>query len=209
MREDIVDVWNEYSAELNVEKIDLPSPHNFATYFRTSHQAAIVSTIKKHYYDLLFDTVHKLSGFDNDIKAIELAFKDDNISKTVYDEQISDRKKVHKALREYITNVLPKDVVDTGADAGLHPDLIRVLSTYSPEFARIGGTINDRIDQHPEEHLWAMLRLNEVRGKHDMSTINILPFDNGFSPKFHAFWQYSGIRNSSQSYPLHEKGIPF
>ncbi|KAJ2167461.1 hypothetical protein GGH16_003903, partial [Coemansia sp. RSA 560] len=125
-----------------------------------------------------------LSGFDNDIKAIELAFKDDNISKTVYDEQISDRKKVHKALREYITNVLPKDVVDTGADAGLHPDLIQVLSTYSPEFARIGGTINDRIDQHPEEHLWAMLRLNEVRCKHDMSTINILPFDNGFSPKF-------------------------
>ncbi|KAJ1747337.1 hypothetical protein LPJ58_005528, partial [Coemansia sp. RSA 1591] len=127
---------------------------------------------------------HKLSGFDNDIKAIELAFKDDNISKTVYDEQISDRKKVHKALREYTTNVLPKDVVDTGADAGLHPDLIQVLSTYSPEFARIGGTINDRIDQHPDEHLWAMLRLNEVRGKHDMSTINILPFDNGFLPKF-------------------------
>ncbi|KAJ1794089.1 hypothetical protein LPJ67_000979 [Coemansia sp. RSA 1938] len=104
-----------------------------------------------------------LSGFDNDIKAIELAFKNGAISKTVYDEQISDRKKVHKALREYTTNVLPKDVVDTGADAGLHPDLVRVLSTYSPGFARIGGTINDSIDRHPDDHLWAMLRLNEQK----------------------------------------------
>ncbi|KAJ2433263.1 hypothetical protein IWW41_002158 [Coemansia sp. RSA 2522] len=125
----------------SIDKLGFKNPNNIARLQKITEKVQDVTVFAQDIHALavlkhldnadaldtknLMSHLFILSGFDNDIKAIELAFKDDNISKTVYDEQISDRKKVHKALREYITNVLPKDVVDTGADAGLHPDLIQ------------------------------------------------------------------------------------
>ncbi|KAJ2167788.1 hypothetical protein GGH15_001883 [Coemansia sp. RSA 562] len=88
------------------------------------------------------DTVRRICRFDDD-------------------EQPGDRNAKQKALLEFVCTVLPKDVVDTGVEAGLHPDLITVLSTYSSGFVRSDDMLDDSINNKPKDHLWAMLKLNE------------------------------------------------